>query len=133
MIETYIDFSASEGKTIESSVEKRGSNSAFTYTHKVTLEKHGQRFQKKKAISATDYIALEQNRKKDYRTLEATRIVTIDNGLYIIIDYYPEVDGQPMICIIQINEESHKRTEAGRVKLPHYIQVDCDITDLKEF
>ena len=59
--------------------------------------------------------------------------MTIDNGLYIIIDYYPEIDGQPMICIIQINEESHKRTEAGRVKLPSYIQVDRDITDLEEF
>jgi len=41
VIETYIDYSASDGKTIESSVEKRGSNVAFTYTHKVTLEKHG--------------------------------------------------------------------------------------------
>ena len=59
VIETFIDYSASEGKTIESSVEKRGSNVAFTYTHKVQIEKHGQRFQKKKAISATDYIALE--------------------------------------------------------------------------
>ena len=38
-----------------------------------------------------------------------------------------------MICIIQINEESHKRTEAGRVKLPSYIQVESDITDLEEF
>ena len=38
-----------------------------------------------------------------------------------------------MICIIQINEESHKRTDKGRVKLPSYIKVDRDITDLEEF
>ena len=67
------------------------------------------------------------------KTLTATRIVTIDNGLYIIIDYYPEVEGQPMICIIQINEEEHKRSGAGRVKLPSYINVDRDITDLAEY
>lgn len=67
------------------------------------------------------------------RTLTATRIVTIDGGLYLIIDYYPEVDGQPMICIVQINEEEHKRSGAGRVHLPSYINVDRDITDLAEF
>ena len=44
VIETFINYSSSEGKVIESSVEKRGSNLAFTYTHKVTLEKHGQRY-----------------------------------------------------------------------------------------
>ena len=41
VIETYIKYHTTEGKVIESSVEKRGSNLAFTYTHKVTLEKHG--------------------------------------------------------------------------------------------
>ena len=44
VIETFINYSSSEGKVIESSVEKRGSNLAFTYTHKMTLEKHGQRY-----------------------------------------------------------------------------------------
>ena len=100
VIETYIKYSTTEGKVIEASVEKRGSNLAFTYTHKMTLEKHGQRYQKKKAISAADYIDLEQTKLPEMRTLVATRLVTIDQGLYIIIDYYPEVDGQPMICII---------------------------------
>ena len=59
IIETFIKYSSVEGKVIESSVEKRGSNLAFTYTHKMTLEKLGQRYQKKKAISAADYIDLE--------------------------------------------------------------------------
>ena len=133
VIETFIKYNTSEGKVIESSVEKRGSNLTFTYTHKMTLEKHGQRYQKKKAISAADYIDLEQTKLPDMKTLINTRIVTFDHDLYIIIDYYPEVDGQPMICIIQINEEEHKRSGAGRVKLPSYIKVDRDITDLEEF
>ena len=44
VIETFISYCTAAGKVIESSVEKRGSKGAFTYTHKVTLEKHGQRF-----------------------------------------------------------------------------------------
>ena len=98
--ETFIKYNSPEGKVIESSVEKRGSNLAFTYVHKMTLEKHGQRYQKKRAISAADYIELEQSKLPEMKTLRATRLVTIDQGLYIIIDYYPEVDGQPMVCII---------------------------------
>lgn len=75
----------------------------------MTLEKNGQRYAKKKAISAADYIDLEQTKLPDMKTLTGTRIVTIDKNLYIIIDYYPEVDSQPMICIIQINEEDQKQ------------------------
>ena len=100
VFETFIKYNSTEGKVCESSVEKRGSNLAFTYVHKMTLEKHGQRYQKKRAISAADYIELEQSKLPEMKTLVATRLVTIDQGLYIIIDYYPEVDGQPMICII---------------------------------
>merc|ERR1712032_170021 len=87
IIETFIKYSSGEGKVIDSSVEKRGSNLAFTYTHKMTLEKNGQRYQKKKAISAADYIDLEQTKLPDQKTLTGTRIVTIDCDLYIIIDY----------------------------------------------
>ena len=129
IIETFIKYSSVEGKVIESSVEKRGSNLAFTYTHKMTLEKLGQRYQKKKAISAADYIDLEQTKLPEMKTLTGTRIVTIDAELYIIIDYYPEVDGQPMICIIQINEETHQKQGGGRIKLPDYIQIEKEITD----
>ena len=98
--ETFIKYNTSEGKVIDSSVEKRGNNLAFTYTHKMTIEKHGRRYQKKKAISAADYIDLEQAKLPEMKELSATRLVTIDKDLYIIIDYYPEVAGQPMICVI---------------------------------
>ena len=57
--ETFIKYNSTEGKVCESSIEKRGSNLSFSYVHKITLEKHGQRYQKKKAISAADYIELE--------------------------------------------------------------------------
>ena len=133
VFETFIKYNSTEGKVCESSVEKRGSNLAFTYVHKMTLEKHGQRYQKKRAISAADYIELEQSKLPEMKTLVATRLVTIDQGLYIIIDYYPEVDGQPMICIIQINEEEHRKSGAGRINLPPYLEVDKDITDVEAF
>jgi len=62
VIETFINYKGSEGRVIESSIEKKGSNKSYTYTHKITLEKNAQKIQKKRQISAAEYIELETQR-----------------------------------------------------------------------
>jgi len=41
VIETFIRYQSSEGKVLSSSIEKKGSNKCFTYTHKIQYEKQG--------------------------------------------------------------------------------------------
>jgi len=41
VIETFINYKTSEGRVLESSIEKKGANKAFTYTHKITIERNG--------------------------------------------------------------------------------------------
>ena len=132
VIETFIKYNSSEGNTLEASIEKRGNNLAYAYTLKTLIEKQGQQIQKKRAISAAEYIELEQAKREDVNKLVCTRVCTIDEGIYMIIDYYPKVEGQPLVCIIQINEEELKN-QTKRVKLPSYLQIDRDITDVEEF
>jgi len=43
----------------EASIEKKGSNLAFAYTLKVTLEKNKTLINKKRSISASEYIELK--------------------------------------------------------------------------
>ncbi len=50
----------------------------------------------------------------------------------MIIDWYEHVPGQPLTCIIQVNTRELLKSEQ-RVKLPSYLCVDRDITDLEEF
>lgn len=50
----------------------------------------------------------------------------------MIFDYYEHVDGQPLTCIIQIDEEQHK-FNSKRVALPDYVDIAKDITDLDEY
>ena len=64
---------------------------------------------KKKVITAAEYIDIETHRREDMKNLVSTRLSSIDKGIYMVIDYYGEVDGQPLTCIIQINEEEHKK------------------------
>lgn len=60
--ETFINFRTSEGRVIEASIEKKGSNLAFAYTLKVVLEKNKTQIMKKRSISASEYIHLKQNK-----------------------------------------------------------------------
>lgn len=52
----------------------------------------------------------------------------MDEGLYMIIDWYEELPDQPMTCIVQVNSEVLKRS-GDRIKLPDYVNVERDITN----
>ena len=56
--------------------------------------------------------------------LKSKRVCIIDNGMYIIINYFDNVDGAPMVGIIQTRHGSQTN-----VDLPEYIRVHRDITD----
>ena len=44
--------------------------------------------------------------------------------MYIIVDYFPENDGAPLLGIIQV-----RRGNQQNISLPDYIKVHRDITD----
>ena len=102
--ETFINFRSNEGRIVEASIEKKGSNLAFAYTLKVTIEHRQTNINKKRCISASEYIELKQNKLPGMEELNCQRICTMENGLYMIIDYYPNVENQPMICVVQLDE-----------------------------
>ena len=66
------------------------------------------------------------------QTLEYSRLCTMKDDLYMIIDYYPNVETQPMICIIQVHQAHFNKTEQN-IKLPDYLQVEREITDMPEY
>ena len=86
--EFLIDYKTTEGEVIRSSVEKRGSKASFTYTLNVKLQKKGQIVQKKKSISPHEYIGYKSMIQKGTVPLKSKRVCIIDNGVYIIINYF---------------------------------------------
>ena len=83
---------------------------------------------RKRCISAAEYVEMESQRRNDIKPLVATRLCTIDDGIYMIIDWYEQVIEQPLTCIIQVNKEQLRNKEL-RMKLPDYLILDRDITD----
>lgn len=87
----FINYSTSEGRVIEASIEKKGSNQAFAYTLKFVIEKNKTQISKKKSISAAEFITLKANKIPNLAELNCVRMCTMESDLYMIIDYYHEV------------------------------------------
>lgn len=87
---------------------------------------------KKRIISANEYIDLLTQKSPDHQQIKSWRVCVIDEGLYMIFDYFKSVPGQPITLIIQVNSEEMKR-RGEDVVLPAYINTIKDITDLQEF
>jgi len=130
--ETFINFRTHEGKILEASIEKKGANLAFAYTLKMTIEKNKTQIHKKRSISASEYIDLKTNKIKGMHELNCQRICTVEGELYFIIDYYPQVEGQPMICIMQV-DQNKMQSENRRIQTPDYLQIEKEITDMAEY
>ena len=71
---------------------------------------------KKKAISAAEYISYKSQKKKGTTSMKSKRVCIIDNGIYVIVDYYNETDGKPMLGIIQV-----KSSDISKIDLPDYV------------
>ena len=67
------------------------------------LAKNKQKINKKRSISASEFIALKANRIKDMAELNFTRVCTLDGDYYLIIDYYAQIKDQPLLLIMQID------------------------------
>lgn len=50
----------------------------------------------------------------------------------MIIDYYPEVKDQPVIVIVQIDQQKMIDTQK-RIQLPNYLVIEKEITDQPEY
>jgi hypothetical protein len=72
------------------------------------------------------------NADETRQTLCSKRVCAIDNGLYMIFDYYQDIDGQPMTCIIQVDAFENEVKESA-VKLPDYLNIYKEITDQEEY
>ena len=98
--ETFIDYKTKEGEVMACSVEKKGNKNHYSYTLKLNLKINGEMLQKKRNISAAEYIQYKSQIRQGTTTLKTKRLCIIDNGVYIIVDYFHEKDGAPMLGII---------------------------------
>ena len=52
-------------------------------------------------------------------------MIDMQTGLYLIVDYYYELEGAPLLGIMQVRKD----TRFTKAYLPDYIQVYADVSD----
>lgn len=124
--ETFISYGTGLDKS-SASVEKQGHKNAFQYVLKTSQMVNKQQIEKKRNISAMEYIKFKQQKKQGTKTLKYKRLVIVDNGLYIKVDYYDTVDGQPMLGIVQL------KNGVSEVELPSYIKAVKEVSDNSKY
>lgn len=128
-------FLASADKNSEVRIRKRGQRGNFFYEHVVTTyprslddkEYHGDGIEKKKQISAREYISLLESRDKSRCTLEKCRQAFIWQGRFLFIDTFLNVKGGFSIIYLPSN------VHIEDLKLPEGIEVEMDVTDVREY
>lgn len=66
--------------------------------------------------------------------LRSQRVCLIENDVNIVVDYFPEVEGAPLVAVCYLDSNcSEKDAEKRPVKLPDYLPIARDITGMPDF
>jgi hypothetical protein len=131
IFEDFINYQSKREVVKHSSVQKKGKNDSYTYTHEIVIEKNGKLLNKKRNISAYEYFDLLALKCQDRVTIQKTRVCGAIGDIYFIVDYFDTIDGQPILLILQVNEEV---TEKGdRINIPEVFKIHREVTDQIEY
>jgi len=109
-------------------LQRAGKNDSFTYSHQIRTYKEGERIEKKRQISAREYIELlEQNKDPAKKTLKKVRQCFIYAQQYFLVETFINVDGQPSLLRIETT------TEHKELRIPDFLDVIREVTHDKNY
>jgi len=128
-------FLVSADKNSEVRLRKRGQRGNYFYEHTTTTypravddaEYKGDGIEKKKQISAREYISLLESRDKTRNTLEKLRQAFLWDGKFLFIDTFLNVKGGFSIIYLDTN------IQVDQLKLPEGIEIEMDTTDSRDY
>ena len=141
--ETFIEYQTPLGEVVWCCVEHRKSEAAGpkyslaenissdTYTLKVRMLSNGELLSTKRALILTEYQRYLSQVKSGTNTLHRKRVLVDENkrqNQEIMLDYYPEIDGQPLLAIFKKGPG-----ENDSQLIPDYLSVLRDITDERQY
>ena len=91
---------------------------------------------KKRGIQVGDYFQYLSLKDSDYNTLWKRRITVVrQDGCAFKIDYFPEVDGAPLILQVYLDKNCNRpdKRESFLEEIYKIFEIHRDITDEKEF
>ena len=116
-------FLITTGDMVENFLRKAGKNDSFTYSHEMRSYQSGERIEKRRQISAREYIELlEQSKDPKRKTLKKVRQCFIYEQQYFLVETFMNVDCQPSLLRIETTKE-HKE-----LAIPSFLDVIREVT-----
>jgi hypothetical protein len=84
---------------------------------------------KKKNISSREYLQHLEHKSKDANTLVKKRLCVINKDAYYKIDYYPDIEGQPMLLLMQTTSDKLEE----QIAFPPFFEIYREVTDEKQY
>ena len=108
---------------VENFVKKTGKNDSFTYNHELRRYQSGERIERKRQISAREYIEMiEQSRHPKKKILQKVRQCFIFEQQYFLVETYLNIDGKPSFLRIETSKEQKE------IKIPKFLSVVKEVT-----
>ena len=133
-----IDFiikKGSDGRIIESSIEKRGNDeSGYCYIENIKMKKiidgKVHVIEKKQNIMPSEYFKLLDLKDRNKKSLRVQRVVMID---YNLLDFYPDVIGQPLLLIIKKGVPGKNTKKLKFPSIEQIVPIFREVTNEPEF
>jgi len=99
-----------------------GKNDAFTYSHEMRYEINGEKIQKKRQITAREYIELIESPDLTKRKILKTRQCFIYERQYFMVETFLNMENHPSILRVD------STTERTKMKLPPFLKIVREVT-----
>ena len=103
-------------------LRKVGKNDAFTYSHEMRYEVNGEKIQKKRQITAREYIELSENPDLTKRKITKVRQCFIYERQYFMVETFNNMKHYPSVLRVENTSESSK------TKLPPFLKIIREVT-----
>ena len=104
-------------------LRKVGKNGAFTYSHEMRYEIKGEKIQKKRQITAREYIEMIVSPDLTKQKMMKTRQCFIYERQYFIVETFLNIEHFPSILRVEMTNETKK------LKLPPFLKVLREVTN----
>jgi len=116
-------FLTNQGDMVENFVRKTGKNDSFTYNHEMRSYQQNQRIERKRQISAREYIELQENQRiPTKKVLKKMRQCFIFDQQYFMVETFLNIDGKPNFLRIESSKEQKE------LKIPEFLHLIREVT-----
>ena len=108
-------------------LHKVGKNDSYTYSHEMRFTLKGEKIQKKRQITAREYISLLEGRETSKKHIKKVKQCFIYESKYFMVETFQNLEPYPSILRVETTQKNTSK------KLPPFLHTIREVTGEKEY